>query len=165
MNWKIVVRRVTLSMLVGVVFGFLISEVGFRLQKNVETRPPEQVELVIPAGTAERIARGESTPSLPAEMKFVVGDTLVVRNEDLTTHQLGPLVVPPGSSASLVLDQEQNYAFQCSFQPTKYLGLDVQEPLTITTRLTGVLFGGLPMGALLAVYSLVAWPIKKEVGG
>jgi len=98
-------------------------------------------------------------------MKFVVGDTLVVRNEDITTHQLGPLVVPPGSSASLVLDQEQNYAFQCSFQPTKYLGLDVQEPLTITTRLTGVLFGGLPMGALMAVYSLVAWPIKKEVGG
>jgi hypothetical protein len=163
MDWKIVVRRVALSMLVGVVFGFVLSEVGFHFQKNVETRPPQQVELLIPAGTAERVAQGQSTPSLPAEMKFVVGDTLVVRNEDLTTHQLGPLVVPPGSSASLVLDQEQNYAFQCSFQPTKYLGLDVQEPLTITTRLTGVLFGGLPMGALLAVYSLVAWPIKKEV--
>ena len=88
-------------------------------------------------------------------MTFVVGDTLVVVNQDSVDHQLGPLWIPPGTSASLNLDTEQNYAFQCSFQPTKVFGLDVHEPVTPLTRLTGILFGGLPLGALLSVYSVL----------
>ncbi len=46
----------------------------------------------------------------------------------LVEHQLGPLWIPAGSSASMPLKPHQKYAFQCSFVPTKIFGLDVAEP-------------------------------------
>ena len=126
------------------------------------TRPPQHVTLVIPPGTAQEVARGKQPPSIPANMVFVVGDTLVVKNEDSVEHVLGPLFIPPGSSASLPLNVSQKYAFQCSFIPTKVFGIDVTEALDIGTRLSAILFGGLPMGMLLAVFSFVLWPVKKK---
>ena len=39
-------------------------------------------------------------------MSFVVGDTLVVKNEDSVEHQLGPLWIPAGSSASMPLNAD-----------------------------------------------------------
>jgi hypothetical protein len=158
---KIVIRRALISMGLGLLFGLAISEISF-LFVHETARPPGRIELVIPAGTADKVARGEKPPGIPDSLSFVVGDTLVVKNEDSSDHQLGPLWIPAGSSASLKLDQVSKYAFTCSFQPTKYLGLDVNEPLTPLTRMEGILFAGIPMGALLAVYSLVAWPTKRQ---
>jgi hypothetical protein len=122
------------------------------------------VELIIPAGTADRVAQGESDPTLPATMLFVVGDTLVVKNLDSVVHQLGPLFIPSGSSASLKLDSEQDYSFACSFQPSKYIGLNVRPALTVGTRIVGILEAGLPMGMLIALYSIFAVPVKKLAG-
>jgi len=99
--------------------------------------------------------RGEQPPSIPENMIFVVGDTLVVKNEDAVDHKLGQLWIPANTSASLALDQEESLAFECSFQPGNYFGLDVQEPLTLSTRIYGILFSGLPMGFLIAVYSVI----------
>ena len=95
-------------------------------------------------------------------MTFVVGDTFVVVNQDEVDHQLGPLWIPPGTSASLNLDTEQNYAYECSFQSTKIFGLDVREPVTLGTRLTGIFFSGLPLGALFSVYSILLTSDKKK---
>jgi hypothetical protein len=66
----------------------------------------------------------ENSSSLPENMTFVVGDRLVVRNEDAVDHKLGPLWIPANSSAQLSLDQEENLAYECSFQPGKYFGLE-----------------------------------------
>ena len=74
---------------------------------------------------------------------------------------LGPLFIPPGSSASMNLNTEQDYAFVCSFQPSKYLGLSVQSALNPITRLVGILETGLPMGFLIALYAVFAIPMKK----
>lgn len=117
--------------------------------------------LTIPNGTAEQVARGEQPASIPANMVFVVGDTLIVRNEDAVDHKLGPLWIPANSSAQLSLDEEENLAFECSFQPGNYLGLDVHQPLTWSTRLFGVSYVGIPMGILIALYSFVI-PVKKK---
>ncbi|RME88339.1 MAG: hypothetical protein D6770_07230 [Anaerolineae bacterium] len=153
--------RVVLSLLIGLLVGLALSEISFYFLRETQ-REPQRVELVIPPGTAERVARGETPPSIPEEMTFVLGDTLVVRNEDSVPHQLGPLWVPPGATASLQLDTAQNYVFACSFRPDNYLGLDVREPLTTGTRLIGILFAGLPLGALLAAYSAVVIGRKDE---
>ena len=96
-------------------------------------------------------------------MTFVVGDTLVVNNQDTVDHQLGPLWIPAGTSASLNLDAEQNYILDCSFQPTKFLGIDVLQPVTVGTRITGILFAGFPLGALFAVYSTLIGKSEKKV--
>ena len=95
-------------------------------------------------------------------MIFVVGDRLVVKNEDSVDHKLGPLWIPANSSAQLALDQEESLAFECSFQPGNYFGLDVRQPLTLGTRLYGIFFVAIPMAIMIALYSLVLAPQKKE---
>ena len=147
-------------MLIGIVLGALISELSFVILHET-TRPPRDVVLTIPAGTAEKVARGEQPPSIPLDMIFVVGDTLVVQNEDNVDHKLGQLWIPASSSARLILNEQANMAFECSFQPGNYFGLDVREPLTLGTRIYGISYAGVPLGILIAVYSFVI-PAKKN---
>jgi hypothetical protein len=153
-------RKLIVSAVLGLLFGVLVSEVPFLfLQENV--RPPQEIALTIPAGTSEQIARGEQPPSIPENMTFVVGDKLVIKNEDSVNHKLGPLWIPANSSAELSLDQEESLAYECSFQPGKYFGLDVHEPLTLGTRLYGIFFVAIPMAIMIALYSFIILP-KKE---
>ena len=152
-------KRIVISMLIGIVVGVAISEFSFIFLQET-ARPPHEVILTIPAGTAEKVARGEQPPSIPQDMVFVVGDTLVVKNEDVANHKLGQLWIPANSSAQLALNEEQNMAFECSFQPGNYFGLDVRQSLTFGTRVYGGLYAGIPLGILILVYSFVI-PAKK----
>lgn len=153
-------RRIFYSLLVGLLLGVAISEVPFIFLQET-ARSPREITLVIPSGTADQVARGEQPPSIPENMSFVVGDTLIVKNEDVTDHKLGPLWIPANSSAQLSLDQEQSFAFECSFQPGNYLGLEVNQALTTATRIYGMLYVGVPLGIMLALYSIVL-PSKKQ---
>jgi hypothetical protein len=155
------IKRVILSFLLGLLVAAVGTELSYQVLKR-ENREPQQIELVIPPGTGQNVAGGQALPSVPEEMTFVVGDTLVVVNQDEVDHQLGPLWIPAGTSASLNLDTEQNYILDCSFQPTKVFGIDVLQPVTLGTRLTGILFAGFPLGALFAVYSILLAPGKKK---
>jgi len=159
-----IIKRILFSITLGLILAAVTTEVSYQLLKR-ENREPQRVELVIPAGTAQSIANGETPPSLPDGMTFVVGDTLVVINQDEIDHQLGPLWIPAGTSASLNLDTEENFTLECSFQATKIFGLDVLQPVTFGTRLTGILFAGFPLGALFAVYSILLVPDKKKETG
>lgn len=154
-------KRILLSILFGLLIGVMVSEVPFLFLRET-ARAPREITLTIPVGTSEQIARGEQPPSIPENMTFVVGDRLVVRNEDAVDHKLGPLWIPANSSAQLALDQEESLAYECSFQPGKYFGLDVREPLTPKTRLFGIIYVALPMAILILLYSLVVTPKKKE---
>lgn len=161
MSRNFVIKRILFSIALALLLGVLISEVPFLFLQET-ARAPREVVLTIPPGTAEQVARGEQPPTIPDNMKFVVGDTLVVRNEDATDHKLGPLWIPAHSSAQLALDQEQSFAYECSFQPGQYFGLDVREPLTLGTRMYGILYIALPMAILIALYSFVFAPRKEE---
>ena len=152
--------RIFGSMLVGILISGLVSEIAFRSMGNTSSRPPQIVELVIPAGTSEKVSKGQSVIS--DGLIFMVGDTLELINQDSIAHTFGPLFVPPGSSASLILDTPESLAFSCSFEPTQFFGLDVREGLTLGTRINGILLAGIPMGLLLSVYSVIAWPFKKQ---
>jgi len=158
---KTVASRIVISMLAGLLIGAAINEISFLFLRE-SARAPKVIELVIPDGTAEKVARGEAPPTIPTSMTFVVGDTLLVKNDDKSNHELGPLWIPAGTSASLSLDAAQSYAFDCSFQPGQYFDLDVREALTAGTRLYGILFSGIPLGILIALYALIA-PAKKKV--
>ena len=156
-----ILKRIFVSLLLGLLIGAAISEIPFLFLRET-TRPPQEIILAIPKGTAEQVARGEQPPSIPENMIFVVGDTLLVRNEDTVDHKLGPLWIPANSSAQLSLEQEESLAYECTFQPGKYFGLDVHEPLTIGTRIYGILYIALPMAILIALYSFVIPSKKKE---
>ncbi|MEW6240101.1 MAG: hypothetical protein AB1564_04770 [Chloroflexota bacterium] len=158
---KPVVIRLLVSMLIGIAVGAALSEISFFFLKET-ARPPQAIYLTIPAGTAERVARGEQPPSIPESMIFVVGDLLIVRNDDSVDHQLGPLWIPAGAAAHLLMSTEERLTYACSFQPSNNIGLDVREPLTLGTRLYGVLFAGVPLGVLIAIYGFIIPSKKRE---
>ena len=156
----LIVRRFAVSLALGLLIGILVGEIPFLFMRET-ARPPQTIEITIPPGTAERVAQGEQPPTIPENMIFVIGDVLVINNRDWVDHKLGPLWIPPNTSAQLELSVKQNLAYECSFQPGRYFGLDVREPLTLGTRLYGVFYAGIPMGILIALYSL-ALPVKRD---
>jgi hypothetical protein len=157
---SLVMKRILMSIALGLLIGVLVSEVPFLFLRDT-ARMPREIVLTIPAGTADQVARGKQPPSIPQSMVFVVGDRLVVKNEDSTDHKLGPLWIPAKSSAQLLLEQEENLAYECTFQPGKYFGLDVYEALTPATRIYGIFYIAIPMAILIALYSFVM-PQKKK---
>jgi len=156
-----IVKRSLIFAVAGLVFGALLSQIAFLVMPGMDTRAPKQVLLVIPPGTAQRVALGEQPPSIPTNMMFVVGDTLVVKNEDSVEHQLGPLWIPAGTSASMPLNTDEKFAFQCSFVPTKVFGLDVNQQITGGTRVEAFIVGGIPVAIITVLYSFLLWPPKK----
>ena len=154
--------RLGIILLFSVIAVAIFNEVVYSLQKDEYDRAPQTIQLVIPAGTAQEIEAGQNPPGIPAEMSFVVGDTLEVKNEDSASHQLGPLWVPPGTSASLVMGQADKLSYSCSFQTTRYLGIDVHQATTMTTRITALALAAPTTAVMLFLYSLVALPIKPK---
>jgi hypothetical protein len=159
MNRKQALTHVFASLALGLVLAAGLNHNVFHPLNPIQNRPPQVVELLISAGTADKISRGIPAPAdLPANMIFLTGDTLKVTNEDSIQHQLGPLVIPAGSSSSIVLKTAKTYSYLCTFQPTKYFGLDVRQPDTLATKLSTVLTSGLPLGVFIAMYGFVAFP-------
>jgi hypothetical protein len=156
-----IAARLILAMLIGLLFGVVVSEVSYLFSSNHTTRPPQEVDIVIPVGTAARLSSGQVVQNIPSTLQFVEGDTLVVKNEDTVSHQLGPVWVPPGTSGVLNLDSPSEYSYSCSFESSSTLGINVQPALTLWLRLQGYLNVGLPTGIMLAVYSF-ALDRKKE---
>jgi len=156
-----VALRLLISMALGFLIAFAINEVAFLFMKSEAGRGPERIELVIPAGTADKVARGQSEPTIPRKMVFVLGDTLVITNNDTADHRLGPLFIPSNTSASLTLSQAADLTYSCSFDPGRYFGLDVREPVTVATRFEALLISGVPLGILVMIYSILVWPLNK----
>lgn len=155
-------RRLAWLFVISLVAVGLVSESAFLLQKEDTDRAPKTVELVIPDGASARVAVGEVVSAIPEEMTFVLGDTLLVRNNDSVDHQLGPLWVPAGSSASILLEQAEKFAYSCSFQPTQYLGLNVVKPTTWVTRVIALALATPPTTVFLFVYSILIWPLQPK---
>jgi hypothetical protein len=149
-----IARRLVLCMGIGVLVAWGMNEVMFRLLRTDSARSPDKIELLIPDGTAERVRRGESVPTIPKGMVFVIGDTLTVNNQDSADHQLGPFFIPAKSATRLEFKTAEQYSYSCSFSPDDFFGLDVRLPVTPGTRLAGAVFAGLPLGVLIGLYSL-----------
>ncbi|MDP1545425.1 MAG: hypothetical protein Q8L87_05330 [Anaerolineales bacterium] len=152
-------KRIAISVVVGLLIGLVLSE-GTFIFLGRTARAPQTITVIVPAGTSELVARGEQPPTLPQGMTFVVGDVLVIENEDSVDHQLGPLWIPAGAAGQLVLGQPESLAYECSFQADNYIGMDVYESLTLGTRVYGILFTGIPMGILIALYAAIL-PVRN----
>ncbi len=155
-------NRLAAISLLSLLFALAFNEITYLFQKEATDRPPQTRTIVIPLGAAARLQAGEQVLELPEEMVFVVGDVLEVKNEDLVSHQLGPIWVPPGSSGRLTLNQAQKFTMSCSFQPGGYLGLDVRPATTWGTRFIALLLTAPTLAALLFLYSLAAFPLNAS---
>lgn len=155
--------RFFISLLICLLFGFVISEISFRILSQGEDTSPEKIAITIPNGTAERIRKGYSIPSIPDNIVFYQGDRIVVNNEDNESHQLGPIWVPPGSQGVLNLQRSDKYTLSCTFTPGKMMGIEVRQKITNYVRFQGLLAIGLPSGVLSFLFSLVIFPINQEL--
>lgn len=150
--------------MMGVALAWIINEISFQFLKTDAAREPKTIILTIPAGTNARVSRGEREPSLPEGMVFVIGDTLIIDNKDDVNHQLGPVFIPAGTRANMTFKTAEKYSYECSFVPDNAFGLDVQIPVAAQTRLLGAVFAGLPLGVLIALYSILVWPNTSRAG-
>jgi hypothetical protein len=156
------VNRYLLVLAISVVFTAGFNEASYILQKDKYDRAPKTIQLVIPAGTAQKVTAGEPVPSIPAEMVFVLGDVLEVKNEDSVSHQLGPIWVPPGTTGSLKMELASKLAYHCSFSTSRYLNLDVRLPTTAGDRLVALAIAAPTLSVLLFVYGILAYPIRQK---
>ena len=157
--------RVAVGLALGFTFAWALSEFSFQALENKESvqRDSRRVEIVIPYGTAEQVKRGITNPALPEDLVLIEGDLLVVKNEDIVDHQLGPMWIPAKTANVLSLDTADNYNYECSFQPSKLQGLDVRPRVSGNTRFQAMLAIALPTGMMLAVYSYLLPERKKPL--
>ncbi len=154
--------RFGVAILIALVFGWLVSEISFRITNPGNLAEPRTVEWVIPQGTAAKVARNQTGLELPERLVFYEGDALVVRNEDVVSHQLGPIWVPPGQTGKMTMSTANRYRLDCTFTPEKKLGLDVRGRVTTWVRTQAILAVGLPSGVLLWLFSLAAVPLRPS---
>lgn len=154
--------RLLVVLAIAIFASWAFNEAVYQFQKEDYDRAPRVIQLVIPKGTSRLVEAGQDPPLIPAELVFVVGDMLEVKNEDEVSHQVGPIWVPPATTGSLVMDTPEKQLFSCSFQTSRYLGVDVRQPTTLGTRLTALGLVAPTTAALLFLYSLVIFPIDGK---
>jgi hypothetical protein len=159
-------RPYGIRLLIVLVISFALAagfnELAFAFQREAFDRAPDKITIEIPRGTAERVERGETPPEIPADLTFVVGDTLEVVNKDTVSHQLGPLFIPAGTAARLLMENPDKLTYRCSFRTNEYLGVDVKQSTTLGIRLTGLMLAAPTTAAIFFLYSLVMFPIKSQ---
>lgn len=106
----------TVGLYVAAVLIFLVGSVGLARAFG----GPHTIErvVVIPAGTASRVAAGEPVDIIPTDLTFNLDDTLVVVNEDSTGHTIGPYTVGPGERLETRLSKAATFSGFCSLHPS-----------------------------------------------
>lgn len=64
-------------------------------------REPATIQIVVPAGTQDRLDAGEQVVVMPTRLEFRVGDMIRIRNDDDVTQSVGPYVVEAGEEMVL----------------------------------------------------------------
>lgn len=109
-----------------VVAGVVMVVASVGLSQLVGARDGVERRIVIPAGTAARVAAGEEVDLLPSSYRLRVSDRLVVVNEDVVAHQVGPFRVEPGTTFTRRFSETATYDGFCSLHPAGGLTLDIE---------------------------------------
>lgn len=144
-------REVLVPFLAGPIFVGAVTLLAWFLFTGGILRGPARIEFVIPAGTAERVAAGEAVPSIPAKESFIVGDVLVLRNEDRVNHELGPFWIPAGTTLTIPLERAASLNYVCTIHPSGYFGLEVRPQNSVLLTLVPTLLLGVPLGGVASL--------------
>lgn len=100
----------------GVVLVLVLSGVGIVIGFTRDRSPaPVTHRIDIPAGTADRIARGIPVKLIPDVFKVRLDDRTVITNDDVVTHRLGPYSVRAGERLEIHYTQAGVFPGPCSF--------------------------------------------------
>lgn len=56
----------------------------------------QTINISVPVGTQAQMDAGEEIVLFPRRLEVGVGDRIVIQNDDIASHQVGPYVVGPG---------------------------------------------------------------------
>ena len=76
-------------------------------------RPGEVVEIVVPAGTMDRLNAGENVDVMPRRLELRVGDTILIRNDDKWPHDVGPYRVGANTELQLKYQAAGEFEGEC----------------------------------------------------
>ncbi len=85
----------------------------FVVTRSSDTHQSQTIEIVVPAGTADKLAAGEKVVVMPARLEFTVGDRLKIRNEDDQDQSVGPYQVRAGEEIVLEYGKPGMYEGYC----------------------------------------------------
>ena len=102
-------------MLIAGILGLVAAGCG-----GSEDAGPEEptYSFLIPAGSAERIAQGETLDILPRELVAQLNETVIIVNEDDEAHLLGPWFVGPGETLRQRFTTAGVFEDSCSVHPS-----------------------------------------------
>lgn len=83
-------------------------------------------DYVIPFGTFDRIAGGETIVILPNELRARVGEVIRIRNDDRRGHMLGPFYVGPGETLTQMFTAPGTFVGECTVDPSGQMTLVVE---------------------------------------
>jgi plastocyanin len=86
---------------------------------------PADLAFTIPAGTGERMDRGEPVEILPAVLDARVGDVISIVNEDDRGHVVGPFYVGRHESLTQRFTSPGTFSGRCSVHPSGEVELNV----------------------------------------
>ena len=115
--------RVTLLLFLLSGLGLIGAAIG--LSQIVGTPTGEEHVIVIPAGTGDRLASGETVEIIPADLRFRLRDRLVVINEDDQVHQVGPFTVAPGDRLEERFSEAATIEGFCSLHPSGRVTIEI----------------------------------------
>ncbi|MEZ5136344.1 MAG: hypothetical protein R2699_15135 [Acidimicrobiales bacterium] len=81
------------------------------------SKEPFEYKVVVPVGTAERIAGGEEVTLIDAQIDLAVGDRIVIDNQDDEVHQVGPFPVRPGETFEHTFTAPGRFEGLCTLHP------------------------------------------------
>ena len=80
---------------------------------------------VVPKGTAEKIYEGKPVDLMPSVVELQVGDSLVIRNEDVETVEVGPFSVRAGETLKQTFRRPQTLIGQCAISGSGDIRIEV----------------------------------------
>jgi hypothetical protein len=94
---------------------------------SLGTRKPDGFDyvVIVPEGTAARVANGEAVELMPHNVKLRVYDRLVIDNRDTAVHTIGPFVVRPGERFAYGFDEPGRYVGGCTVDPSGTITISV----------------------------------------
>ncbi len=108
-------------------------------------------QIIVPEGTAAKIAAGEPTFAIPSNIVIARAGELSVVNQDVVAHTIAGRVVQPGETVDIVASDSEG-EFVCSFHPGGSLGFTVsgRGSLIVTVAIPAFILG-LPIGIGIAL--------------
>jgi plastocyanin len=92
----------------------------------VDSLSTDELIVVVPAGTGERIDAGEAIELLPRTLDVSVGDRLEIRNLDDRVHEVGPYTVAAGQTLRQAFTSPGVLEGACTLHPSGAITIRVR---------------------------------------